>query len=162
MVGTAGNNPADAEIENVLATVPPDRWEAIWSAWDEVAKDTEPLHWEGGEQVGVHVVDGVEKPVLQMPYAVYSPAVERLRGALGAIVVPFAWPQWEGVSRYRGGREVAAAPVADAVRLITAVLRSERFTDGSIAGAIEDGTLGAAVQRLRRWLDEQRQGRGQT
>ena len=147
--------PTDAEIETRLRAVAPAYREAMWSALADVLDEDEHLHWEGGQQVGVRVVDGEERPVTQMPYAVYSAAADRLRVALGALVVPFAWPDWDGVHRYRGGQGLAEAPVADAVRMIIAVLRSERFSDGSIAGAIEDDTLPAAVRRVRAWYEAQ-------
>jgi len=35
--------------------------------------------------------------------------------------------------------------------LITAVVRSERFCDGSVAAAVKDGTLVALFDRLRYW-----------
>ena len=55
-----------------------------------------------------------------------------------------------GLLRHRGGRGMDDAPVEDAVRMATAVLRSERFSDGSIEGALRDGTLQAAVRRVLR------------
>jgi Family of unknown function (DUF6508) len=138
-------------FEGVLRGVSSDQWDEIWSALDEVIVDPEPIRWEGGGPAGTTTINGVEHPVTSLAYPVYSAAVERLRAALGVLVVPFAWPEWDGVRRYRGGRGMAGAPAADAVRMITAVLRSERFSDGSIAGAIADDSLPAAVRRLRVW-----------
>ena len=140
--------------------MPPDRWDALWTAVDRLDSSAEHITWGGGGQVGTTVVDGVEAPVYQMPYAVYSDEVERLRGALGGVgaVVPFAWPDWHGIRTYRGGQNLDRAPVADAVRLLTAIIRSERFSDGSIAGALADGTLPAALSLLRRWHDQQLSG----
>ena len=62
-----------------------------------------------------------------------------------------AWPQWAGIERYRAGTGMDSAPVEDAVRMVTAVIRSERFGDGSIEGALRDGTLQAAVRRTLTW-----------
>ncbi|MEV6323868.1 DUF6508 domain-containing protein [Nocardia sp. NPDC051787] len=47
------------------------------------------------------------------------------------------------------------APVADAARMLTAVVRAERFCDGAILAALRDGTLPAALQRLRIWYQQQ-------
>ena len=146
----------EAAMQAALESVPNDRWAEIAVALAEVLAEPEHLRWDGGYQVGVRVVDGVEKPVTQMPYAVYTPAAERLRSALGWFVVPYAWPDWDGTQRYRRGTGMAAAPATHAVRMITAVLRSERFGEGSIGGAISDGTLPAAVRRVLAWHDEQR------
>jgi hypothetical protein len=40
--------------------------------------------------------------------------------------------------------------------MLTSILRSERFSDGSIEGALESGLLQTAVARLRRWYEEER------
>jgi hypothetical protein len=114
------------------------------------------MTWGGGEQVDTTVIDGVERPVFQMPYAIYSEEVERLLAALGGLgaIVPFNWPAWEGMARYRGSTALDAAPVADAVRMATAIIRAERFSEGGIGETLADGTLFAVVRRLRRWHDE--------
>ena len=51
---------------------------------------------------------------------------------------------------------MAAAPVADAARMVTAVIRGERFGDGTIAAALDDGTLLAAAARLLHWYESER------
>ena len=152
-------HPTDDEIDAILAAIPPDRWAGLWRAVDrlpDVAGSPSGLvRWAGGEQVGTTMVRGVETPVHHGHYAVYSDAlnaVVRQLYELG-IVTSFNWPEWDGVERYRFGHGLVSAPVADVVRLITAVIRSDRFTDGAIAAAIEDGTLPAALRRLREWYE---------
>jgi hypothetical protein len=49
-------------------------------------------------------------------------------------------------------------PVADAARMATSLMRGERFCDGLIASALEDGTFAAMMERLRSWHDG-REGR---
>ena len=128
-----GGEPTDADWETHVDGVAARDWAEIWSAHEAVAAEADHVQWDS------------------LGYPIYSPAVERLRTALGALVIPFGWMDWDGVARYRGGRGMGTAPVADAARMITAVLRSERFTDGSIDGALRDGTLPAAIERLRAW-----------
>ena len=70
------------------------------------------------------------------------------------VIVPFNWPDWEGVKKYRGGTALETAPVADAVRMTTAIIRAERFSEGTLGATLADGTLFAALRRLRRWHDE--------
>jgi hypothetical protein len=149
------NEPTDDEIEAKLRAVPGERWDELWSAIEEVEDEGEHTTWGGGEQV-MRVIDGVEAPVTTMPYAIYSEAVERLRGAIGhaGLVVPFGWMDWDGLQRYRSSRSMEGAPVADALRLVTAIVRSERFSDGSIGGALDSGLLLTALGRIRRWLRE--------
>jgi hypothetical protein len=67
--------------------------------------------------------------------------------------VSFDWPAWDGAVRYPCGEGMASAPVADAARLATVIVRGERFCDGTLAGAISDGTFSAILARLRRWFE---------
>lgn len=143
-----------------LEAVAPQQWAALWEAVDAVAAEAEHATWAGGEVVRTTIVDGVERPVRQMPYPVYSEAVERLRSLVGelGLVVVFDWMHWDGTKRHSGGEGLAEAPAADAVRMITAVFRAERFADGAIDGKLTDGTLPAAFARLRRWHAEHAAG----
>lgn len=61
---------------------------------------------------------------------------------------------WDGSRRYPRGVGLAEAPVADAMRLVTVIVRGERFCDGTIAKAIDDGSLVAAAERIITALDE--------
>ena len=151
-------DPTDEDIERRLLDVAPDGWRRLWSFVDQLGGDVDLMRWAGGDQVGTTVVNGVETPVRQVPYSIYSDAVNGLVRQLYDLnlVVPFNWPEWDGTRRYRAGRGLDEAPVADAVRVITAVIRADRFSDGAVAAAIEDGTLTAALRRLRLWQDDDR------
>ena len=85
-----------------------------------------------------------------MQYPDYHPAVDELVAALGAAnaVTVFDWMHWDGVGRYQEAMDVQGAPLADVVRLVTAIVRGERFSDGTIAAALDDGRLLAAAQRV--------------
>jgi|GEM_PF-1179354 len=136
----------DAAIRAALSDVTSEMWDEIRRALAGVEALPEDGYciWHGGRQL-----DGS----LVLPWAEYVREVERLLNAMrrAGLVVPFAWPDWDGIERHRGGKAMAEAPVEDAVRMVTAVLRSERFTDGSIGGALQDDTLPAAVRRLLAW-----------
>jgi hypothetical protein len=149
----------DSAIAEALYRAKPEDWSALWAALDALAGETTFATWAGGGQVGTTVVDGERRPVHQMGYPVYSEPVERLRDRLETLglAVPFDWMRWEGVARYGDDpSRLADAPVEDAVRLLTAIQRSERFGDGSIEGALERGVIQAALARLRRWHDHER------
>jgi O-acetyl-ADP-ribose deacetylase len=144
------DDPTDADIVARLRAAAPDAWDELWRAADEVARLDEPARWDGGR-----TVDGVT----QLPYPVYEPAVDRLMAALmattGGIVV-FGWMDWDGVARYRTPDAVRDAPIAEMPRLVTAIVRSERFSEGSIEGAVTSGLVAAIVRRLRCWYDQER------
>lgn len=147
--------PTDAEIEAVLRAAPRERWADLAAAVRAVEAEPAERHvrWAGGEQVGTTMVDGVDRPVVQLPYPVYSDAAERLRAALGGVgaIVVFAWPGWDGAERYKTAADVATAPAADVARLVTSLVRGERFAEGTLADALSDGRLLAAARRLLAW-----------
>ena len=93
--------------------------------------------------------------VLVFPYPVYSDAAEEIQRLLYElhVIVSFDWPAWDVPARYPRGEGMASAPVADAARLATVIVRGERFCDGNLAVAISDGTLNAILARLRRWFE---------
>jgi hypothetical protein len=147
------DDPTDAAIEETLRAAPADRWQGLWEAVDALLAEDERAVWAGGELVETTVVGGVERPVFQMPYVTYSDAMNRVVQSLYDLdaVVPLNWPEWDGVDRYRGHRALEHASVANAVRMMTAIVRADRFSEGMIAAMLEDGTLPAALRRLRRW-----------
>ena len=153
------SDPSDTEIENLLLQTTGERWAtSVGRGRCAAARARVPDPLDGGQQVDTTFVDGVERPVFHVPYAVYTDATERVLDAYRAlgIIVPFAWPEWEGITRYRGPTALDNAPVADAVRMMTAIIRSERYSEGSIGGSLEDGTMFAALRRLRRWHEDER------
>ena len=132
----------DSAITAALEAVDDEGWARLWSAVEALGGLTAFATWEAPEG--------------QLPYPVYAEPVERVRRELGALglVVPFPWPDWAGTARYKADpAALEQAPVTDAVRLLVAILRSERFTDGSIEGALQSGVMQAALARLRRWHD---------
>ena len=149
----ATRDPTDDDIESRLVAVPADGWTRLWEAVDDLGDGSDLMRWAGGGQDGTTMATGDGAPLGQMPYVVYSEPVNRVVGQLYdlGLVVSFNWPDWDGARRYQGGEGLTEAPVADAVRLITAVVRADRFCDGTIGVAIEEGTLPAALRRVRAW-----------
>jgi hypothetical protein len=142
----AGVEPSDSDIKVQLLIAPPERWQQLWSAVDDLLIE-QPSPWE----IRTHNANGS----LCMPYAVYSDAVDRVQHALYEVnaIVRFDWTNWEDARRYRGGRDLADAPVADACRVLTSITQAERFSDGTIGTALDEGTYQAALLRLRNWYD---------
>jgi hypothetical protein len=145
-------------IEAALAAAPPELWKRLFDAAHEFLAESEHSPWAGGGQIGTTLVDGEDRPVFQMPYVRYSDTVGRIVSLLDRIGVvhPFDWPDWAEAHRYRGRSALRDAPVGDAARLATVIVRSDRFCEGSIAAAIDDGTLAAVLERLLRWYDQER------
>lgn len=94
-----------------------------------------------------------EAGVLHLGWFELSEDAERFTGDLGRLgwVRPFPWMDWLETPR---GTELAASPdaIAEATaeelaNLLTAIVRSERFGDGSIEGAHRTGLFLAAARR---------------
>ena len=83
----------------------------------------------------------------------YSPDAREFLGDVGrhGWVQVFDWQTWlqtpegERIAHQPGGIEEATPD--DLVRILTAIIRSDRFTEGSIAGAFESGLLTRVIRR---------------
>ena len=135
--------------------MPAAAWERLDAALAALEGDPAPMTWDGGDERAT-IVNGEQRVVTAMPYAVYSDAAEEMRRALGGVgaIFVYDWMSWPRLRAFPGGTGLDDAPVTDAVRLATAVLRSDRFTEGSYGGAIADGMVAAIVRRLLAWHRE--------
>ncbi len=102
-------------------------------------------HWEAPPAEG---------GVLQMPYYSFGPTADAFRAAVGRgnwIVKGFDWGAWlqtsEGQSLSDGQAALADASPDQLAQLITAIIRSDRFVEGSLAGAFESGLLSRIARR---------------
>jgi hypothetical protein len=87
-------------------------------------------------------------------YPQYGARVEaacRLLAEVGAVTPLYHWNKRRPPALDDNG---AVSP-ADAIRLATAIVRSERFGYGSIEGAMSSGLLQAVVAALATWHQEQ-------
>lgn len=91
--------------------------------------------------------------VILMPWYERSDSGDALVAALAGCCLPgFNWPRWlSGPAGHRQANDpvaLAGAGPADLCRLITALVRSDRFSEGSLAGAYESGLLGRVLDRV--------------
>ncbi len=104
-----------------------------------------PGTWEGGRP-GEH-------GVIQMPWFSYNETVDRFHRELAALewIYPFDWPAWAATPE--GGRlisdpdAIATASAADLAKVLTSIVRGDRFHEGALAAAFERGTIGAITRR---------------
>ena len=95
--------------------------------------------------------------VRSMGWYEFGPAGEAFRAAAAGWILPsFDWRAWlegqEG-SGLRKPEAVAAATPEQLAMLLTAIVRSDRFVEGSIEGAFESGLLAAICRRAAALLD---------
>jgi len=83
----------------------------------------------------------------------YAPAVLELLSWLrqNRIIVPFDWSSWaEGGERE--SEDLETAPVADVVRMLTVIVRRERFYQGSLTIELRSGRVQACLRGIVRHL----------
>jgi O-acetyl-ADP-ribose deacetylase (regulator of RNase III) len=93
-----------------------------------------------------------ERPngVITMGYPIYGERVQRARRALaevGAVTPAYPWIDQSPLAVPDDG----VLPPADAIRIATATVRGERFCDGTIGQAVEQGALQAVLTSLATW-----------
>ena len=104
------------------------------------ARDADFGHWE--------------TPPGTLGYFVLGPAGEAFQGAVGRggwVIAGFDWRTWletpEGTAMRERPEAVADASIEQLARLLTAIVRSDRFVEGSIEGAFESGLLARIARR---------------
>jgi O-acetyl-ADP-ribose deacetylase (regulator of RNase III) len=142
--------PSNDEIVATLVDQPDERWHRLFTLVDELTEDD--LNGGGHE---------TRPGVTHVPFPRYSDRINAILGLLSElrVVVPFNWSAWQRTVPSDIG--VADAPVTDAARMATALIRGERFCDGTIAAALREGRLQEILARLRHWYDTERRGAGQ-
>lgn len=132
-------DPTPADIAAVLAAFEPLR-----------SPDAEIGHWSGGDEV--------EPGVMQLPWFEYSDAVGNWERALydHNILCDYGEEGWH--ERFAAIVDhpglLASADLTTIRKVLTTVVRGERFCDGHIAGMFEAGVVQVAMRRL-----EELQGR---
>jgi len=72
-------------------------------------------------------------------------------------IVPFDWATWaesaEGRRLLRGPRHIATATLDQLAKVLTTLIRGERFSEGTLSEALESGLLLAIARRAEALLD---------
>ena len=108
--------------------------------------------WSGGQRDA--------EGVIHMPYVEYSADGLRFMRDMGAggWVYPFDWMTWASTPEARilieDPSRIADASAEDLARLLTTIIRGDRFSEGQVLGAYERGTLTAIARRARTLLAE--------
>lgn len=102
-------------------------------------------HWAGGDRL----TDGS----IQMPWYAFSDEGMEFHRELydNGWIIPFDWGAWaqqDGPGALLASPQLVATADEDTLsRLLTVVARSERFSEGSFAQALESGLLVAIAER---------------
>ncbi len=124
------------------------------AAYEPVFNDPSfsPGTWEGGRPD--------EHGVIQMPWFSYNDTVDRFHRELAAAqwIYPFDWPAWaatpEGRRLVSDPDAIATASAADLAKVLTSIVRGDRFHEGAFAAAFERGTIAAITRRAAELVRE--------
>lgn len=96
-----------------------------------------------------------------VPYVEYGDLERRFREAVGRggwMRVGFDWPAWAGTAEAQAFEadpaRIAAATPEQLARLLTWIIRGDRFMEGNLLGAFERGHLAAIARRAKALLDD--------
>ena len=99
--------------------------------------------------------------VYSMGWFEFGPTAERWREGVGRggwVIAGFDWRTWletdEGRAMQEGTDALAAATPDQLGKLLTAIVRSDRFVEGSIEGAFASGLLARISRRAAALLAE--------
>ncbi len=139
-----------ADDQRLLAQLDRDdaeAWRELAEAFDALTDEDRDVEWGGGQKS--------PSGAIHVPFPKYSKgvcrAVDALRG-VGAVTPEHRWMD----------NPVPTLPAegglrpADAVRAATAVVRGEKFCDGTIDEALKSGLLDAVADSLRAWYTDPR------
>ncbi|MEU1416033.1 DUF6508 domain-containing protein [Streptomyces sp. NPDC005731] len=120
-------------------------WHELADAFSSLTDEDRRVGRGGGEKLA--------EGVYRVSYPIYSKALRRAVAALygvGAVTPEHRWmdhpmPELPSSGRMRP---------ADAVRASTAIVRGERFCEGTIAEAVKTGLFDAVGESLRLWYTE--------
>ena len=118
------------------------------------APDADFGHWELPAPVdGVHSFGWFE----------FGPTAEAWRAGVGRggwVIHGFDWRTWletdEGRALHEQPETVSTATTEHLATLLTAIVRSDRFVEGSIEGAFDSGLLARIARRAAALLEERR------
>lgn len=120
--------------------------------------DLEQPEFSAGEMRGGNEM---EPGILRMPYASYSEVVDRFIDyayKYGWVIQDFDWPAWaQSAEAIRLRDEESALECATAeqlIRLLTVLIRQERFSEGSLLTAFESGLMLRIVRRAAALADD--------
>jgi hypothetical protein len=109
--------------------------------------------WEGGERTA--------SGAIQMPYVELDAGGEAFRAAVGRggwVTAGFDWSAWTRTPEFEALRSepeaIEQATAEQIERLLTTLVRADRFSEGTLLAAWESGLLLRVVKRARGLLEE--------
>ena len=99
-----------------------------------------------------------DKGDIQMPYYMDSPIVEKFRESVVelGIIISFDWSNWDDGRKIARNKEFDydSIDIPTKCKLITAIVRNDRFCEGALVAAFDSGLILKILQSIDRQLNE--------
>ncbi|WP_066186498.1 DUF6508 domain-containing protein [Gracilibacillus timonensis] len=122
-------------------------WEGLRAIAEKRTGADRQVNWKGGKQLS--------NRVYHIGYPCYSEQISeviRLLSEVGAVTPLYVWMEHGLPDRAVSGKELT---IGDAIRTATYMVRGERFSEGTIAAAVEKGLLDRVLHALVEWYDNE-------
>jgi hypothetical protein len=136
--------------ENEIATVLKNLTDKDWHDLASLEKDlrSHTKAW-GTLKGGDKLADGG----ITMPYMIADPLVQRFTETLYSkhLLISFDWPHWDAGRKMfdqQGYDKFADVSIVDALKLISAVIRNDRFVEGALVSLFRSGDAVRLLQRV--------------
>jgi hypothetical protein len=140
------------ELKNYLESLKPSDWKPILDLIPEIENTKDFGH--------LYDDDDEDSEVLTFPFYIEAPVVREFEKhcyELG-IVIDFDWSKWdEGRELLSGDKSVIETlDLITLCKLITAIIRNDRFCDGALIGAFEDGLILRILMKMKDLVQQTR------
>ena len=112
-------------------------WQSLLALIPEIENTSEFGEWKGGEKNP----DGS----VTMPWRETAPIIKKFLKAVYAIpiIISFDWPSWDEGRKIAGNVDFDfdTLDIVTKCKLITAIVRNDRFCEGALVAAFESGLI---------------------
>jgi len=127
-----------------------DEWNRLLKLIPEIEKTQKFGKWKGG--------DKDENGIITMPYCISAPIVDEFFRIVYEmpIIINFPWPEWkEGIKFLQDNKfKFDGIDIPTKCKLITAIIRKDRFCEGALVSAFETGIILKILKSIERQLKE--------
>lgn len=128
-----------------LKSITPTEWSKLFDLNERIMKSKSFGEMAGGEKI--------EENVSTFPYWKWSDITTEFNKTVYdmKLIVSFDWPGWEeGIQLLKDSKQTFQdLDEITLCKLLTVIIRSDRFSDGTLVGAMEDGTISKILSALK-------------
>ncbi len=136
------------DLENFpthLKSITQNEWQKLFDLNERIMKSKSFGEMAGGEKI--------EENVSTFPYWKWSDITTEFNKTVHdmKLIVSFDWPDWEEGFQLLKDHKQTFQDLDEITlcKLLTVIIRADRFSDGTLVGALEDGTISKILSALK-------------